>query len=425
MSAEAPTKEKTLFAVYLKDFFVNVLGQVRILKITYPGIMHFLIFWGAVLLIVGHIVLLMQMALFLPFALPFPRGNTYLIYETVSDFAGLALLVGILMALFRRLVLKPSHLESRWDDIYALIMLALIPLLGYINGALRLTATAPDWASASPIENLVAGWFQSMGMTPLQANNLHLPMVIVHLSVGLVLLVSIPFTKLRHLIATPLNILLRQRKANGQLEKIEDIENAEMLGAGAIEEFEPLQLLSFDACLRCGRCEAVCPATAVGMPYSPRVLIQTLRDHMQADLVAPLSDGYLASDPDVFSEEYNWACTTCGHCILECPAFINPVDQVIQLRRYQVLTTGKMPGTVGETLRNMERQGNPWGLPPQERGKWYEGVDLPIADPEKRVDVLLYFGCAMAFDERNKKIARTITNLLNDLGIEYASLGME
>ncbi len=64
---------------------------------------------------------------------------------------------------------------------------------------------------------------------------------------------------------------------------------------------------------------------------------------MQANLVTPLSDGYLGSDPDIFRREYNWACTTCGHCIIECPAFINPVDQVIQLRRYQVLTTGKCP----------------------------------------------------------------------------------
>lgn len=425
MTTEAPPREKTPFTTYLKDYFVHVLGQVRILRITYPGIMHFLIFWGMTLLTIGHLVLLMQMALFLPFALPFPRGNTYLIFETISDFAGLALLLGILMALIRRLVLKPSYLESRWDDFYALIMLSLIPLLGYLNGALRLTATSPDWSASSPIENMVASWLQRAGLTAQQANNLHLLMVLIHLSIGLVLLASIPYTKLRHLVATPLNILLRNRKFNGELKKIEDIENAELLGAGAIEEFEPNQLLSFDACLRCGRCEAVCPATAVGMPYSPRMLIQTLRDHLQQTLIVPKTDGYLSTAPDIFGDEYNWACTTCGHCIIECPAFINPVDQVIELRRYQVLTTGKMPGTVGETLRNMERQGNPWGLPPQERSKWAEGVALPIVDPDKKVDVLLFFGCAMAFDERNKKIARTITNLLNELEIDYASLGTE
>ncbi len=160
MSAEAPVKEKVSFH-HLSQGFLHSCSRAG----THPqdhlsrrhAFPHLL---GMTLLVIGHIVLLMQMALFLPFALPFPRGNTYLIYETVSDFAGLALLIGIFMALFRRLVLKPSHLESRWDDIYALIMLALIPLMGYINGALRLTATAPDWASASPIENMVAGWFQ-------------------------------------------------------------------------------------------------------------------------------------------------------------------------------------------------------------------------------------------------------------------------
>ena len=84
-----------------------------------------------------------------------------------------------------------------------------------------------------------------------------------------------------------------------------------------------------------------------------------------------------------------------------------------------------MPKTVGETLRNIERQGNPWGLPPQERGKWIGDLNLPYPDPEKRVDVLLFFGCAMAFDERNKKIARTITSLLTDLGVDFAALGMD
>ena len=425
MTAEATAKSKPERPAYLRDILIEVFGQARILKRAYPGIMHFLIFWGMTLLLVGHIVLLMQMALFLPFALPFPRGNTYLIFETISDFAGLALLAGIIMALVRRLVIRPSYLESRWDDYFALVMLALIPILGYVNGAMRITATQPEWASASPIEYMVAGWLQSWGMTPQQANNLHFPLVLVHVSVGLVLLASIPFTKLRHLIATPLNILLRRRKDSGELDTIEDIENAEILGAGEIQEFESSQLLSFDACLRCGRCESVCPATAAGMDYSPRKLIQTLRDHMQTSLVTPLAASPNGSTPDVFGEDYNWACTTCSACVTICPAFINPVDQIVQLRRYQVLTTGKMPKTVGETLRNMERQGNPWGLPPQERGKWFDGIDLKLAEPGKKTDALVFFGCAMAFDERNKKIARKITSLLNELGVDYAALGMD
>jgi Fe-S oxidoreductase/nitrate reductase gamma subunit len=423
--APKPVRQ-TPIRTYLRDYIVDILGQVRILKKVYPGIMHFLIFWGMTLLVIGHVVLLMQMALFLPFALPFPRGNTYLLFETISDFAGLALLFGVGMALVRRLALKPSYLESRWDDFYALLMLALIPLLGYLNGALRIIGTEPEWAAASPIENLVAQGFLFLGMTVETANRLHFPMVLVHLTFGLLFIASIPYTKLRHLVATPLNILLRKRGPDGEIETIADIENTDLLGAGAIQEFEPHQLLSFDACLRCGRCEEACPATLAGMPYSPRLLIQTLRDHMQTSMVTPLKAGSLnGNTPDIFGEDYNWACTTCGACIVKCPAFVNPVDQVLQLRRYQVLTSGKMPKTVGETLRNMERQGNPWGLPPQERGKWYDGLDLPLADPDRKTDVLLFFGCAMAFDERNKKIARRTVEMLDHLGIEYAALGMD
>lgn len=409
---------------YVKDYLINVLGQVRILNKLYPGIMHLLIFWGMTFLILGHIVLLMQMALFLPFELNFPRENTYLIFETISDYSGLALLSGLTLAATRRLVIKPKYLVSRWDDYYAILILALLPLLGYINEAIRLIASAPAWASYSPIGNLVAGWFRNLGMTPQIAANIHLPLVIVHVIVGLTFIASIPYTKLRHLIVTPINILLRPHRKTGELEAIDDIENAEILGVGSIEEFSTAHLMSFDACLRCGRCEDVCPANIAGMDYSPKILIQTLRDTMQSSLVTPLAPNGTSQRPDIFGD-YSWACTTCGACIIKCPAFVNPVDQVIDLRRYQVLTSGKMPKTVGETLRNMERQGNPWGLPPQERGKWSEGLDLPIIQPGTKTDVLLFFGCAMAFDERNKKIARSITKLLNSMDVNYATLGVD
>jgi Fe-S oxidoreductase/nitrate reductase gamma subunit len=409
----------------IRDFFLNIIAQKRILQKAYPGLMHFLIFWGMTLLLFGHIVLLMQMALFLPFAITFPRGNAYLVFETISDYAGLALLAGLGMALFRRLVLRPKYLESNWEDYYAIAMLALIPLLGYVNEALRITAANPAWAEWSPIGNLIAIWLQSTGMTSAQAAASHQTFIIIHALFGLVFLASIPYTKLRHLIITPVNILLRRHKSNGELETIENIDTAELLGVGKIEEFQSRQLISFDACLRCGRCENVCPANAVGMEYSPRKLIQSLREMVQSQMVHPENHGTNGSLPSALGEDYFWACTTCGACLEQCPAFINPVDEIIDLRRYQVLTTGKMPKTVGETLRNMERQGNPWGLPPQERGKWAQDIEIPIANPEERVDVLLFLGCAMAFDERNKKIARNIVNLLNRLNINYATLGMD
>ncbi|RLC97556.1 MAG: iron-sulfur-binding reductase, partial [Chloroflexi bacterium] len=127
--------------------------------------------------------------------------------------------------------------------------------------------------------------------------------------------------------------------------------------------------------------------------------------------------------PGLLEEEFLWSCTTCGHCLDVCPAFIRPPEQVIDIRRAQVLMTGEIPQTVGETLRNFERQGNPWGMPGQNRMAWAEGLDLNILSPGDKVEVLYYVGCAGAFDDRNKKVTRSFIEILNKLDIDYGVLG--
>ncbi|MBN1668332.1 MAG: 4Fe-4S dicluster domain-containing protein [Anaerolineales bacterium] len=413
----------------LQDFLVHAVGQVRILKRVYPGIMHLLIFWGVTIQVIGTAINLMQMALFTPFALEnFPRGNLYLAYEVIMDLAGVFILVGVAMAVFRRLVLKPKTLGNSWDDYYALALLTLLPLAGFTTEAMRLIASAPDWAAYSFAGNAFASLYRGLGVTPQQAFSLQQVFVLTHISLGLVFVASIPFTKLRHLIFAPLNVVLRPRRAWGALKKIENIEETELLGAGKITEFSSEQLRSFDACLRCGRCEEVCPATNSGMAYSPRLLLTDLREALLGQLLNPNGDGKTDLPELVgttFSEHDLWSCTTCGACLTRCPAFINPPEQVVELRRYQVLMTGQMPKSVGDTLRNMERQGNPWALPPENRMRWAEGLDVRELAPGDEVDVLLFVGCAAAFDERNKKVVRAFVRLMQQAGVDFGVLGFD
>ena len=413
----------------LKDFFVHAIGQVRILKRAYPGIMHLLIFWGVSIQVVGTAINLMQMALFTPFALEsFPRGNLYLAYELIMDLAGVFILVGVGMAVFRRLVLKPKSLGNAWDDYYALILLTLLPLAGFTTEAFRLIASAPDWAAYSFAGNLLASLYRALGVTPQTAFGLQQTFVLIHILLGLTFVASIPFTKLRHLIFAPLNVILHPRKAMGALTKIENIEETELLGVGKITEFTSDQLLSFDACLRCGRCEEVCPATNSGMAYSPRLLLTNLREAMLGEMLNPNGNGKKEISElvgETFSEHDLWSCTTCGACLTRCPAFINPPEQVVDLRRYQVLTTGEMPKSVGDTLRNMERQGNPWAMPPENRMAWAEGLDVRELAPGDEVDILLFVGCAAAFDERNKKVMRSFVRLLGQAGVDFGVLGFD
>lgn len=420
------SKKPNRFGAQTRDFFVNILAQVRLFDKVYPGIMHFLLFWGVLIQVLGTIINLMQMKLFLPWELAsFPRNNAYLAYELVMDIAGLFILLGVLMAAFRRYVLKPKYLENHWDDGVALLLLFLIAFVGFTNEGIRLLVTQPAWAAWSPVGNWVAKLMQSMGFPVANAASVHDALVWTHIVLALILVGMLPFTKMRHLFYAPFNILLRPRHKTGELEKIEAIETVEKLGVGKVDEFTSLQLLSFDACLRCGRCQDACPANASGMPYSPKDLVQSLRRSMLDNLVHPNGSEVKEIIPSVMDESYPWYCTTCGACIIKCPAFINPVDEVVDLRRYQLLTTGKMPKSVGDTMRNLERQGNPWGIPPEHRMAWAESLDVPELAPGGETQVLLFTGCAAAFDERNKKVTRSFVKVMKKLNVRFAVLGFD
>jgi len=409
----------------LRDFIIHAVIQPRTLKIPYSAVMHMLIYVGVTIQVIGTIILLLNMLLFFPWTITFPRGTADLIYELVMDIAGAMILAGVFLALIRRLVLRPKTLESRWDDYYVLIMLALIPLLGFTMEATRLLATQPAWASWSPVGNLVAQLYSSWGMTAASATQLHDVFFWVHAGVALTLVASVPFTKLRHLVYIPLNVILHPLRKMGALEKIENIDTVELLGVGKVTEFTSQQLLSFDACVNCGRCEEACPANISGNTYSPRLLIQTLHKTMVETLQKPSGKSPQELISAVFSEAYPWQCTTCGACTVRCPAFVNPVDEIVDLRRYQALTTGKVPKSIADTLRNVERQGNPWGIPAQDRLNWSEGLNLRELVPGDETDVLYFVGCASAFDDRNKKVARAFVHLLQRASVDFGILGFD
>jgi Fe-S oxidoreductase/nitrate reductase gamma subunit len=406
-----------------KELVLHALIQDRVIKKIYPGIMHFLLFWGFAIQIVGTIISILQYQLFTPFIITFPRNGTYIGFELIMDLAGIMILLGGCMALFRRIVTRPKFLETRWDDWYAIGMVFLIPILGFCSEGFRIYASQPEWRNWAPVGNLFASFFSIFNIHQQAYDAFHQTFLWTHIGSALVLIGSIPFTKMRHLINGPLNIIFRPERPTAALEPIMDIEEAEKLGAGEVDEFRSILMLDFDACVQCGRCEDVCPSTFSGMPYSPRVLIRDIRDAMHASLISSNGAGSGKLLGDVMQTDYPWYCTTCGACIEVCPLFVNPVDSVIELRRYLTLTTGDIPGAVGDTLTGMERRGHPWSMPKENHATYAKELGVKVVQPGDEVDILLFLGCAYGYDTRSQQAGRALIKILQQANVDFGILG--
>ena len=133
---------------------------------------------------------------------------------------------------------------------------------------------------------------------------------------------------------------------------------------------------------------------------------------------------------DVITEEEIWACTTCRNCEDQCPVMNEHVDKIIDLRRYLVLTEGKMDPDAQRAMTNIERQGNPWGLNRKERENWRDDVEditIPTVKELKKAgeefEYLFWVGSMGSFDNRTQKIAQSFAHVMNQAGVKFAILG--
>jgi dimethylglycine catabolism B len=169
-------------------------------------------------------------------------------------------------------------------------------------------------------------------------------------------------------------------------------------------DFRWTQLLSFDACVQCGKCEAACPAFAAGQPLNPKKLIQDLvagtastSDNLYEGSPTPgLPLGrhrgapHEAIVPHLIEPQTLWSCTTCRACVEECPMLIEHVDAIVGMRRHINLTTGDVPGTAPTTLANLRETETQGGWPNRARYDWAIDLGVKTAEPGTPVDVLLW-----------------------------------
>jgi Fe-S oxidoreductase/nitrate reductase gamma subunit len=397
----------------------------RILKELFPGITHFLLFWGFAVLLLGTILIFFQEDItLLFFNWTFLHGSFYLVFSFVLDLFGLLAIIGVMLLAFRRYVLKPERLDNKPEDWISLALIFLVLITGFIQEGLRIAVTRPDFERYSFV-----GWQISklLGSSSAPA---HAALWWVHAFLAFGFIGYVAYSRLLHLITSPLNQFFRSFSPPGEVKPILDIENQEAFGVAKLGDFTWKQLLDTDACTRCGRCQDNCPAYLSGKPLSPKKVIQDLKNHLTSQAGNPVkAEAETVEVPpiagNVISEDELWACTTCAACHQACPVFIQVIDKAVDLRRHLVLMESKFSVEVKLFFKNMETNYNPWTIGFSTRGNWAKGLEVKSLSEKSDAEYLLFVGCAGSFDERNRKVARSLVNLLNKAKVSFGILGAE
>jgi Fe-S oxidoreductase/nitrate reductase gamma subunit len=422
-SDQGATRLRTLLAV--------TFGHIRFWKELYPGTMHFLIFWGAILIFSGKIVRLFSY----PVGLTNPPQNIFKTASFVSEIGGLLVIIGGCLAVYRRYIVKPSRLETKPTNTLIYSWGAALLITGYFVKGYRIAVigggAVPDWLSWAPVSYLISRFFLILSTAPLN-ELLVWHRVLIHALPAFLFFayVFITRTPLQHFFLSPINVYFRNLKRKGVLVPIPNFEEAETFGVKEISELTWKQLLDLEGCTNCGRCQDVCPAHVSGKPLSPRRMTQNLKDHLRRE-----GPKLLATPPDqrqpeaimekTVGEDELWACTTCMACEEACPVYVEQVIRNIDLRRYLVLVETKYSSEVRLTLKNLEKSNNPWGASRGTRAEWTKDLGIKTLSEAENPEFLFWVGCVGSFDARNQRVATSMVKILQASGIRFGILGNE
>ena len=420
-------------------------AQRNLFRERLPGLMHAAMYFGFVLLFVGTVVVMIHHDL----GIPIMRGRFYLYFQSLTlDLAGAFAMVAVGVAAWRRYLLRVPRLEQgKRADAAILATFALILASGYVLEGIRIIVTQDPWALWSPVGYLTGLALAAVWPDAGTLRAIHAATWIGHMALWHVTLALIPFTKMFHMLSSPLNIFFANLGARSIPAPVdfEDEEAVATLGIKTPFDMTWKQLLDLDACTECGLCQSVCPAWAEGKPLSPKRVILDLRDHVHAnaDRYLRAAEARRRGESDVFEqimaempplapgvirEETLWACTTCRACEQICPVEIEHVPLILQLRQNLAMEQARMPEGVAEAVAGLEVRQHPFRGAGAGRTDWYQGLPVTemkdVADPAE-IEVLYWVGCAAAYDERLQKVAQALVRVMHRAGVRFAVLGAE
>ena len=401
------------------------------------GFIHALVAWGFTLYLLVNIIDVLYG--FIPNFKFLPNSITGDIYRLFVDTFSILVLLGVFYFLARRFIIQEDRLTikdpvllsdrakagMKFDSFIVGAFIIIHIGSRFLSASFEIAIHGADWSQ--PAANIVATLWSTLSPNTLTIAE-H---VTWWLALGLILLFLpyFPYSKHAHLFMGPLNIMASEkRRSMAAIETINfEDEELDQFGAAQIQHLPQTQLLDGYACIQCSRCQDACPAYETGKELSPSAL-EINKRYFINDNISTIANGESidkALTDWMLTEEAAWSCTTCGYCVEVCPVGNEPMIDILRARQNLVMMESNFPQDAVETFEKMENYGNPWGLSPQDRENWMDGLDVPLMREKKNTEVLYWAGCSGAYDSRGREISQSVAKILNEAKVDYACLGNE
>ncbi|MGD0485468.1 MAG: (Fe-S)-binding protein, partial [Gemmatimonadales bacterium] len=401
--------------------------QARMFRDPRAGAWHYAVFAAFVLLATG--VASAATGGLVEAVVVWPAGGLlWAVLLFLRNVAAVAALVGIAYFLFRRLVSRPRRLTLSGTGVALLLLIGgiLVGELGALSCEAARWGPLPGAVVTNTIGSLISGW------DPRLLEWLFGLFFWAHILSVAIFFAWLPSTKHLHVATSFFNVYLRKLEPRGALPPLDLEAEDATFGLRTLGDLAWKDVLDGLTCTECGRCQDACPANVTGKPLNPKALVMGIREltteseHGVPPVALPLLDR-------VISYDAVWDCVTCGACVEACPVLIEHVDKIVGVRRNLVLEESRFPAEVKAAFRGMENAGNPWGQPASARMDWAKGLpfEVPVAATVARagglaeLEVLWWVGCAAAFDDRARRVARAFATCLHAAGVRFAVLGHE
>ena len=384
------------------------LGQGKMVARPVAGILHILVYVGFVVINIEVMEIVLD-GLFGTHRLFAFIGPLYNALIWTFEWLAILVLVGCVIFLIRRNVLRIKRFWSKemvkWprSDANIILIAEILLMMAFLmmNAAdevlqgYSMKVTYIKQAGSFPVSTFLFGFFEDIGMVKLVwiergAWWFHIVGILAFLN-------YLPYSKHFHILLAFPNTYYANLDPKGRIENMEAVTNEvklmmdpsadpyatpapdaappERFGAKDVFDLTWKNLMDAYSCTECGRCTSECPANQTGKLLSPRKIMMDTRDRLEEvgkniDKNGEFQDDGMSLIGGNISNEELWACTTCNACTEACPINIDPLDIILQGRRYLVMEESNSPSELNGMFTNIENNGAPWQFAQADRLNW-------------------------------------------------------